>query len=390
MIRLIDNSYLHCIGACLAGKASDFLQIQTYLRFIGEVLTCEGLYFTADRKGPVYPNSEKVRQCIQRISNFPSIIQYYEVPTGDYDVICDTATSELSKEIDFIDFHLKHRMGVNPFFIDGKDPVDELHQLIMSNRLKNQKPLLKPVNSNFGPLVISKDAVLNRIKYEMAHGNWNRQQTQSIAIAARMLVYEQLAKKLRGTYLTSTARSQLHIMPSTSGKSDLLELSGHINTIERPVVFEELSDVVDALLISSEGDPLTLLSKAFDLRKDTETIRRNLAPKKYDGDAYFIKSKQLKRQYQQILDYFLKGEEPPSFFLSIVPQIVVPGIPIIKIDVERMARWFNYKLKRKHVKTLASLLINANTKRSKIIYDKLIFNCTRKKYRWLSKSFRRC
>jgi hypothetical protein len=390
MIRFIDNTSIHDVDACLNGTANNINQIKTFLRFIGEIIVSDRIFFTADKNSSVYPITDKAVNQIKKISDGLDLIEYYKLDLQTYSEACDVAELTLSQEIEYMTPGIqKTKIGdFIPKFSNGKNPLDMLHQNLINNDLYGNKLIQfnrhysDPISSNIAPFVIFRDTIYSKIKRIIQKGVWNNDLTQAIVIAARMLVYEQIADKIKATYLPSTGRIISHVVNFKSREISFLKLTNNIEKdIYRPQEFGGLSDVVDSLIVISNGEPKKLLKEASSLRKDTSELRKEFSTikTKFQSDAYLINSQRILKEYQDILEYLLKGKEHPSFIMSFKPQIVLLGIPAVNIDVNCLKMWVNFKRKFGKVKKIANIFFKADERRKNDVYKRLVVRCMGKK-----------
>lgn len=382
MIRFIDNTYIHAIDACLNGSASSLNQLKTFLRFIGEVIVAEKLVFSCDKNGPVYPTTQKAIEKIKLISDGVDLFKYYEIDSETYTATCDKVETLLSEEIDYMATTGETEFNdFNPVFT-GKNPHEQVHHLIMNNksskRISINKSFSAPISSNIAPFVILRDSIYSKISKRLQDNKWSYELTQSISIAARMLAYEQIAETLNSTYLPATGRIANHVVNFKHRETTFIKLTDNINKeLYRPKNFSDLSDIVDSLIVIANGDPQKLLKEAFELRNNTHELRRRFSQTKgnFQGDAYLISATKMIAEYQNILEYLLKGNQLPSLGMSIIPGIVFPGIPILKVDIAKLKMWATFKFKSGHIKSIANLLLKAEEKRQSIAYRRLLIRC---------------
>jgi len=390
MIRFVDNTSIHDVEACLNGTANHINQIKTFLRFIGEIIVSDRIFFTADKNSSVYPITYKALNQIEKISDGLDLIEYYKLDLQTYFESCDVAELTLSDEIEYMAPGLqKNKIGdFIPKFSNGKNPLDTLHQHLINNDLYGDKLIQfnrhysDPISSNIAPFVILRDTIYSKIRRMIQKGAWNNELTQAIGVAARMLVYEQIADRIKATYLPSTGRIIRHVLNFKSREISFLKLTNNIEkNIYQPQEFGGLSDVVDSLIVISNGDPKKLLKEASSLRKDTSELRKEFSniKTKFQSDAYLINSQRILKEYQDILEYLLKGKEPPSFIMSFKPQIVLLGIPVVNIDINCLRMWVNFKRKFGKVKKIANIFFNADERRKNDVYKRLIVRCMGKR-----------
>ncbi len=381
MIRLIDNSYLQSVGACLDGKAQHANQVGTLLRFVGEIVASEQIYFTADEKSVVYPISMKAVESVQAATNDAGFLRFVRPTEENLRAAWEAAGAELAAELSFImtGTAAGRAPDVDPQFTDNCNPDDRIHSLVISHKLaeKAEDVTQSPVSSNTALGVLTREPLREEIDKMVRRGQWHADVSQTLAIATRILTYETLSEILGATYLPSLGRSELSSTLGLALGRAVPNFLDEFCSLDKPDAAPGLSTVVEALVVVSKGRPHTLLQEAFSLRKDCGALRGKFAKLECGnyGDALILKAKRMSRDYQYIVESLVEGIEPVTLAGCFEMDIAAPGIPSVKIKPGQMEEWAKFKWKKRHVKGIARLIARASRQRSGKVLERLYKRC---------------
>jgi hypothetical protein len=370
MRRFIDNSYLHSVGNCLARCATSLDQVETFARFLGEILIAERFIFTADRDGPVMPLSETALEKIDTTANGAIEFEYIQIDEQRLSVSCAEAANHIVNDVQYLsNIDLPNLpLSAHPNFKHNQNPHISLHEILTSPRISWRRKLAfrddlfgGASSANIAPRIILSDRVISIIALRIEKQKWHLAHTLYLAVAARMLTYDSLAGRLSSTYLPSSGRAAIHRVKRIERPISIAEFSG-IGQLKKNEPDEgALLPVVAAIINVCDGDPVRSLKLALNVRKETERLRKELATLQQDptSDACLFELQRFWRDYQDVIDGMVKGNRPPPLTMALKPSLVFFGIPSISVDIEKLGAWLDYKRKAKKVRRIAAVFLHA-------------------------------
>lgn len=370
MNRFLDNSYIQATGNCLQRKATSTFEVETFGRFLAEVLIAEKFSFTGDQNGPVLPISLLAIDNLRSIIKEDIHIELIEFEEQSLNSACNNASNHLSDEIKFLSQAKTLEMPVNaqPNFRNNTNPHELLHEFLINPHISWQRKitlsrdLFKGNSSaNIAPKVILTDSVIEVIAPKILKFEWDLAHTLHLSTAARMLTYDSLAKAVSSSYMPSSGRASLHIFKHEVQPVSVAELSDDDSSKPVDTNIGVLLPLINAVIRTSGGDPVKSLQLALVIREETKNLRKEFTKLQTDSssDACLIDVQNLRKDYQDIISTFVKGTRPPSFVTAFKPSLVLFGIPSISIDVEKMGAWLDFKLKEKKVRRIATTYLKA-------------------------------
>lgn len=370
MHRFLDNSYIQSIGNCVQRRATSIEQVETFIRFLGEVLLAERFSFTNDPREGVAPVSSKAIQTIASVVG--NEVQFEHTPMDEWslELACDRVAHHMAAEIGYISRKdiLSSALSAYPNFNDNVNPHELLHEILVNPMISwrrkasfNKKIFGSNSSANIAPKVILTEEVLNTIAPLVSNKTWTVSHTLHLTIAARSLAYDYFAENISSTYLPSSGRAALHRIDSSVqvlsakdlGEDDLFRTDG--------VKRDAMPGLINAIIRVSHGDPAKSLALAVAVRKDTKRLRTEFLEVQQDlqSDACLIESQSLHRAYQDVVSTIVKGAKPPSMKMAFNLNFVLLGIPSISIDLDKLETWYDFKRKEKKVKRIATVLLMA-------------------------------
>lgn len=367
MIRFIDNTYLQSVGTCLRGEATNVFQVETFLRFVGEVVGAEQVFFGGDKDGPVYPVTVRSLDQLSALFGTDQWLRYADLDEQTFIDATDRAARHLIEEINQFDPNIVFdRLAVNPKFARGmSDPQKELHGFLTKRRHAAMVARYQePKTSNFAGHVLSREDVHDALKQRLKKRRWSVSRGVLLATVVRMLVYDEFARSMKATYLPGSGRGRLWQAPKAMS-SPLLFLTpkpSHRAGGTRLRRIPNLGGVIDALTAVSNGHPRELLRLAWQLRADTAKIRKAFQRLESRGDALVLRSDALSTEYQTIISQLTGASTKPRLFSSLLKTVsftfgLSPEGPSVSpvVDETAVREWARYKLRRRHVHALAVL-----------------------------------
>lgn len=377
MKKLIDNTYLHAVGRCLDKEAMNLGDVTTFIRFVGEILVADEIFFTAIKDGPVYPLSKK---SADRVNNFleETLIKYKPRSEFDDDSISSKIVDELPFEIELID--LKRDISVSrlePEFKYGQNPDISLHPWLVQPSEDNYEKI-NPHSRRIAD-VLKHPRVMDAIqKLKKQSSQWNFFFTIALASSIRMLFYENMSRDLDSEYLPSDGRARLHKLSKSARAESLVNLYEKLDFKQNQLSKYSLKSLVLSLVVVGNEDPVKITREAVNLREETLPLQPSLESP-LSGDSVNKTSSRLKGLIERMLKVEWGEEPPPSFTKIFQPQLVFPGVPAVAVDLQELREWIEYKReKRKYKAVYETVLARKNTKLERSI-EKLRFNCGVKK-----------
>jgi hypothetical protein len=290
-----------------------------------------------------------------------------------FEEICDKVTSLFKDEFKYINYNLYEDTfaNINPIF-ETTNPHEDIYNLLLSNSPKIHEKYSRPISSNFVPYILLQDTILEQINPYIKSKTVDLKFVQFISILIRMLAYDQLAKYNNLHYIPATSRMDNELLDIPINEYDILRIKDGFNKKDvRPDALNGINDIVDALIICSNGEPLKIINHAFILRNKMETFRK-IFSEKNTSDALLLEKFDIIKEYQFQLNMLLSSETNNSTGLLIKQNTAIIGFPqkIIKSNLKK--RWFNYKKANDNIKHLASMFLYADERRRKITYLRLL------------------
>jgi hypothetical protein len=373
MNKFIDNTYIHDIYSCLNRKAYNIKQFKTFLRFIGEIIATDELFYTVDKNGPVFPTTKKTVDIINGITG-NSYIKYLGLHKQGFEEICNSVIFIFKKEFKFISYELYEDTFsiINPIF-EVKNPHEEVKKLLMSGRKNLYMKHSEPLSSNFVPFILLQDSIREEIMPYIQNKRGDMQFIQFISIFIRMLAYGRMAELHNLYYMPATSRLDNELFNFTVNEYNILRLKDNINKDDiRPHVFNGISDIVDALIVYCNGEPLEIIKEAFVLRKKTETLRKKFLNETHD--ALLIKNNKI-NEIQEQLNVIFRKEGNNSTGMVIQSNKAIIGFPKKTIKSNLKKNWLKYKNDNNSIKYFANMFLYADERRKFNIYKRLLINC---------------
>lgn len=376
MRRLVDSSYLMAVERCLDGQAVSITDVETLVRFVGEILVADVLLHTADETGPVYEAVMDAASRINRLGGDARLLRHFSHRSMNYPQICQRAAEVFAKELRFIrtDSLVEPAAGFEPRFAAGVANPDislvEILEDIKLGRWPQRPLLLAPATA---PLSIVSNSIVREGLVELLEGGFQVTDTNALALAAtmRMVVYALMGQELTADYLPATARARLHTLPERPENPDTADLvaqgmSGGKRARELP-----LSRAIDAAVGLADGSPEELLRLAFELRQATSDCRplfRSGIPR----DGSLEKDNRMARQLEEALAVRLHENDAPSLVRSLEPRIFLIGpVPGILLKLERLGEWLQWKVRDRQTTAVAEFIGRARKRDTRAAYERL-------------------
>lgn len=370
MNRFLDNSYIQSIGNCTQRRAASIDQLETFARFLGELLVADSFFFTGDPSGPVAPISAKALEEIRFIIGDEVSFENKAFDIHVLRRVCSEVVDHIADEIDYLS---KVNLPLSPYFAypsfkNNANPHEALHGILIDKRISWRRKLIfredvfgDATSANIAPQVILTEKILDVIAPRISKAEWTLEHTLHLAIAARMLAYDSLAAGLSCTYLPSSGRASIHRADRFIKPVSVVELGVGDSFDVGDASEAVLPPIIDAIIRTSNGDPVKSLELAVALRKDTAQLRKRFARLQPDigGDACIIEAERLRREYQDVVSSIVKGVRPPSLITALKPILILFGIPSLSVDIEKFGTWVDFKLKEKKVRRVATVLLSA-------------------------------
>lgn len=376
MRRLLDSSYLMAVERCLDRQAVSITDVETLVRFVGEVLVADALLHTADETGPVYEAVMDAASRINRIGGDARLLRHFSHQSMNYPQICQQAAEAFAKELRFIraDSLVEPVPGFEPRFATGVANPDlslvEILEQLRLGRLPRRPLFIAPSTA---PLSIVSNPVVRKGLVELLERGFHVGDTNVLALAAtmRMVLYAQMGEDLIADYLPATARARLHTLPERPEHPDTADLvvqgmSGGKKTGESP-----LSRAIDAAVGLANGSPEALLRLAFELRHTTSDCRP-LFRLGIPRDGCLEKDNRMARQLEEALAVRLHDNDAPSLLRGLEPRIFLIGpVPGILLKLESLGEWLQWKLRERQTTAVAEFIGRARKRDTRAAYERL-------------------
>ena len=374
MNKLIDNTYMHDIYRCLNHEAYNAKQIKSFLRFIGEIIITDELLYTADKNGPVFPITKTTVNKINDIAG-NRYIKYLDLHKQDFEEICSSVASVLKEEFKFIN-HESYEdafSSIGPIF-EGINPHEEVKKALMNNRKELYMEYSEPISSNFVPYIILRDSIVDEINPYIQDKMIDIKFVQFISIFIRMLSYKRMAELHNLEYISATSRMDNELFNFPVNEYNILRLKDNINKDDiRPYIFKGVSDVVDALIVYCNGEPLEIIKQAFILRRKTEILRKKFSNE--TNEALLIKNTEINEIQEQLNTVFRK-KISNSAGMIIQPNKAIIGFPEKTIKNNLKENWLESKKYNNSIKYFANTFLYADERRKFNIYQRLLKKCS--------------
>jgi hypothetical protein len=383
MLRFVDNTYLQSVGACLSGQATSLKQVNTFLRFVGEIVIADSVLFTGDKEGPVFPVTERVFEDISRLLGTSTWLNYTAIDEKAFVSATYKAAAHLIEDIAYFDPNTtSHNLETTPKLVRSMaDPQEELYSYLNSRRYSDMASrYAKPTTSNFAGFVLSREQVRNALADRLQRTPLTRGGAAVLATVVRMLAYDEFAKVHNATYLPSTGRSEMWFLPAKIAPL-LLELL-KVPAAVSPTQIDDrdtFNGIVRALITVSKGHPRDLLRLGWQLRHETSKIRNTFAHLHNRGDSLLLHSDDLLSEYQTIISQLMGKQPRPRLLNALLKSITFTiGMPTEQLALNSgvsdlpLREWLRYKIKHRHVHALAVLAKKAESLEDDTAYDQLI------------------
>lgn len=375
MRRFVDNTYLLSVGSCLRGEVRNRNQISTFLRFVGEIVGAEAMYYTGDTEGPVYPATKQSVDEICSIFADNQWLRFAELNEENFISATYGAADHLIEEMQQFDLaSVLIDDDLRPPLPQVNALDEELHQYLINpqySKMTSRYGL--PKTSNFAGFVLSRESVREALDRRLHGVGLSFNTTVVLGIAVRMLAYDEFARVLGATYLPSTSRAERWILP-TAIENKLLTTRDKSG---------DLSGIVDALIRVGKGKPREILREAWLLRTGTSKIRSAFSRLERRGDAAILKANNLAQEYRTVIEQLLGRRSRPRLVNALFKTVSLTfglsgtGISMTpSINEVPLREWWAYKRRSGHVHALAVLEAKA-ARSTNEAYRRLFVSSTR-------------
>lgn len=322
---LADNSYLHSVSRCFERKANCENDILNFIRFIGEIISHRTICVSVKKNGPVFPKTEFIMNEINKSVIGLPIINCLDQKEIDYEILCQLASCNLSRGINYLINNIQTYKDQNPLFYKGQNPDYKLHEILIGNTKQNKSIEGEVMKKGIESVVyktLKNGFLLEEIRgLVQQNPQWTVSNTEALAAIIRTEIYIELCQLNNLSYLPSIGRMKIINFKEKSNFLKMIFMNSQ--TEENPNLMNN-SVLIRAIFANNGFNPEKVLDSALKLRHDTRNIKILSSNKK--GDAAVLYKYRKIEPYKKIMESFIENNEQESIFSPFIPTIAYSPI----------------------------------------------------------------
>lgn len=275
----------------MRGQAISKADLVNFYRMLAELLAHNSIYIKVNKEGPVYKKATEVIEFIRAESSGEIEIKQVDNSVLNYANLISNAVQSLEGMDSKLHFsNIKHRKDVSPEFSTSQHPDTSFHEWLTKGKKSFPDYVSSSNNGTYAPILMGTELGLIDTFKKVDRSNWVLEDSIALAAKMRSLIYMEMAKELKLTYIPSATRGYNSDFSFNSPSIRSLLFKDAANFQEFKKNFESNSTVVSGIVIRNGCAPMASFQNAIQLRKQTKALRKTLDKKPWlkKGDALLV------------------------------------------------------------------------------------------------------